>query len=159
MLSRRTSFLLVLWTSGLFTLGCAVSQQAALDPWRVTVTSSGGQTGRGMGTYALGSDGVVNVTTMNGKACSFTATPEEIARVGRILGAASPEAWRESYLPEDTCCDRIEWTLTAEEGGRTFTTKWLDQPPTIPADLIALGGAVAGGGGESVRIIYGPQCQ
>lgn len=158
MLSRRTSFLF-LWIAASLTLGCAASQSAPVEPWRVTVTSSGGLAGRGMGTYSLGSDGVVKVTTMAGKACSFTATPEEIARVGNVLGAAKPEGWRESYLPENTCCDRIEWTLTAEEGERTFTTTWLDQPPPIPADLAALGDAIVGGTAGSVRLTYEPRCR
>jgi hypothetical protein len=154
MLSYRMPFLLLLSMTA-----CAASQSAPVEPWRVTVTSSGGLTGRGAGTYSIGSDGVMKVTTVVGKTCSFTATAEEIARVGKLLGAATPERWRESYLPEDTCCDRIEWTLTAEEGDRTFTTKWLDQAPPMPADLTALGGAIAGGGAQSLRLVYEPRCR
>jgi hypothetical protein len=153
MLSYRLAFLL-----GFLTAGCAASQSTPVEPWRISVTSSGGFAGRGMGSYSIGSDGVVSVTTMAQKTCTFTATPEELARFRKLLGAAKAEQWQESYVPKDTCCDRIEWTLTVQEGERTVTTKWLDQPEPRPPDLGALADAMAGGP-QSLRVVYEPRCR
>jgi hypothetical protein len=122
------------------------------------VTSGGGLAGHGMGSYSIGSDGIVSVTNMAGKTCTFTARPEEVARVGKLVGVAEATRWREAYLPEDTCCDRIEWTLSFEEGARTVATKWLDRQGPLPADLTALADALAGGT-ESVRNVYEPRCR
>ena len=158
MLSTRTPFLLSIVALAALGISCAASQSAPAEPWRVSVTSSGGLAGHGMGNYSIGSDGVVSVTNMAGKTCTFTATTAEVAHVGKLVGGADAARWRESYMPEDTCCDRIEWTLRVEEGSRTTTTKWLDREGPLPADLTALADALAGGT-ESVRTVYEPRCR
>ena len=158
MLSTRTPFLLLILTVTILGAACGTSPTDPAGPWRVSVTSSGGLAGHGMGNYSIGSDGAVRVTNMAGKTCTFTATPSEVARIGQLVSAAEASRWRESYLPADTCCDRIEWTLSVEGGGRTVATKWLDREGPLPADLTALADALAGGT-ESVRTAYEPRCR
>lgn len=127
-------------------------------PWRVEVATSGGIAGRGVGTYALDSDGAVTVVSMNGKRCEFRATDEELERVSAILGAAKPDGWQDSYIPAERCCDRIEYTMTLEQRGGARTIRWIDDPLPMPEDLLALTGAMVGGA-ESLRVRYGGQCR
>jgi hypothetical protein len=158
MLSTRTPFLLLIVAVAVLGAACGTSPTAPAEPWRVSVTSSGGLAGHGMGSYSIGSDGVVRVTNMTGKTCTFTATPAEVARIGQLVSASEASRWRQSYLPEDTCCDRIEWTLSVDGGGRTVSTKWLDREGPLPADLTALADALAGGT-ASLRTTYEPRCR
>jgi hypothetical protein len=158
MLSSRTPLLLLIVAVTVLGAACGTSPTDPASPWRVSVTSSGGLAGHGMGNYSIGSDGVVRVTNMTGKTCTFTATPAEVEGIGKLVSASQASRWRQSYLPEDTCCDRIEWTLSVEHGGRTATTKWLDREGPLPADLTALADALAGGTG-SLRTVYEPRCR
>jgi hypothetical protein len=138
---------------------CAASHSRPMTPWRVEIATSGGLAGRGVGTFAIASDGTVSVRTMTGKSCSYRATEEEIQRFEELLTAATPEKWSASYAPENRCCDRIEYTLTFDEADRRFTTEWIDGPLPMPEDLVALSAAIAGGSESSLRRHYGEQCR
>lgn len=142
----------------LLMLSCAASQTKPAEPWSVGVTSSGGLAGRGAGSYAIGSDGKVSVTSMLGKSCSFTATEEELRRFSGLLANARPDRWKASYVPENPCCDRFEYELTLDEGGEKHTVKWIDDPLEMPRDLAALTNAMVGEP-PSLRVTYGQQCQ
>lgn len=131
MLSRASLFFLVF-------VACAASTPRPAEPWRVEVTTSGGFSGRGVGSYAMNDAGAIEAKSMAGKQCSFTATAEELAKIEALLAATKPEAWAAEYKPADPCCDRVEWTLTLDEAGRKVTTTWIDDPPPMPADLRAL---------------------
>jgi len=137
---------------------CSVTNSTPAAPWRVEIATDGGIAGRGIGTYAMDSDGVVSIVSMNGKRCEFRATDEELARVTSILGAAKPDAWKDSYVPAESCCDRIYYRLKIEQGGGTRTLSWIDDPLPMPEDLIALTRAIIGGP-ESLRVRYGEQCR
>jgi len=138
---------------------CAASHSKPQTPWRVEIATSGGIAGRGMGTFAIASDGTVSVKTMTGTTCSNRATDDEIARIEELLAAARPEQWSASYAPENRCCDRFEYTLTIEEADRKTTTEWIDDPLPMPADLTALADAIVGGGEASLRRKYGELCR
>lgn len=137
---------------------CAASQSTPVAPWRVEVATSGGIAGRGVGTYAIASDGTIDVVSMNGKRCSFRATAEELARIESLLAAAAPEKWSASYAPAERCCDRIQYDLSIDQGGSKRTVEWIDDPLPMPEDLVALSNAIMGGT-DSVRVRYGEQCR
>jgi len=115
--------------------GCAAMPQR---PWNVEITTSGGFTGRGNGGIRIDSDGTITVTAFGGGRCSFKATAEELKQFESVLAQARPEAWRESYAPENKCCDRIEYVLTLTIVDKKYTTSWIDAPQPMPKDLTAL---------------------
>lgn len=147
------SFLIVLLLAG------CVSQAAPKRPWRIELTSSGGFAGRGAGDYAIDSDGKVTARLFSGKACSYTAGPDDLRRIEALLAKARPREWKESYVPENRCCDRIEYTLTYDEAGTKTTTTWIDDPLPMPADLVALSNAIVGGDATSVRMQATERCK
>lgn len=143
----------------LLLMSCAASQTSQpASPWRIEVTTSGGITGRGNGSWAISSDGKVAITSFGGKSCSFEATAEERARFEKLLGDAQPDTWKESYAPDDRCCDRIEYVMTVDEGGVQRKTSWIDDPAPMPRDLAALVAAMSGVA-PSLRTEYGEKCR
>jgi hypothetical protein len=152
---KLSAILLILMTLG----SCAASQASApATPWAISLTSSGGLAGRGNGSYAIDSTGKIAVTTMASRSCSFQATDEELRRFSDLLAAAKPEKWKASYIPEDRCCDRFEYSLTVDVAGTITKTEWIDNPLPMPKDLAAISDALVGGA-SSLRVIYGPQCR
>src|SRR6185295_17481984 len=102
---------------------CTAARSAPPKPWRLEVATSGGITGRGNGTYAINSDGKVSASFLNGTSCSFQASADDLKRIESLLAAATPGNWKAQYLPENTCCDRIEYALTLDEAGTVTKTK------------------------------------
>ncbi len=143
----------------LLLMSCAASQSSQPgSPWRIGVTTSGGITGRGNGSWAISSDGKVAVTSFSEKSCTFDATAEERARFEKLLGDAQPDTWKESYAPEDRCCDRIEYVMTVSVAGVERKTSWIDDPAPMPRDLAALVNAISGVA-PSLRTEYGERCR
>jgi hypothetical protein len=140
-------------------VACAASSRTApSEPWRFEVTSSGGITGRGAGSYSIASDGTIEVTSPANTACRFEATDEEKSRFRTLLANARPEQWKASYVPENPCCDRFEYELTVVEAGKERKVKWIDDPLPMPADLAAITAAMVGPD-PSLRATYGGQCR
>ncbi|HVE71500.1 MAG TPA: hypothetical protein VNI54_09050 [Thermoanaerobaculia bacterium] len=137
---------------------CSGFRSAPERPWRIEVSTTGGLTGRGIGGFAVDSDRKVEVRRMNGEVCRYTMTGEELAHIERLLAEARPERWRESYLPENTCCDRIISTFTVDEAGDVVTTRWIDAPPASPKDLAALANAIVGPE-KSIRAESAERCK
>ena len=106
-------------------------------PWKLELATSGGLTGRGFGTIRMDSDGTATVGE-----CTSNITEEDLRRFDALLANAKPDAWRGSYVPENKCCDRFEYALTLEAGGKTSKTAWIDDPLPMPADLTAIGEAL-----------------
>jgi len=148
-----------LFLAVLLLAGCAASHAAPKRPWRVEVTTSGGFAGRGAGDYAIDSDGKVAARLFNGSACTYTASADDLRRVEELLAKARPREWKESYVPENPCCDRIEYTLTFDEAGTKTTTKWIDDPLPMPEDLVAVSNAIVGGEATSVRMRATERCK
>ena len=140
----------------LLLVACAASQSTAVKPWRIDVTTSGGITGRGNGGWGIDSDGKISVTTIGGRTCTFDATPAERERFDAILANARPNSWKDSYVPEDNCCDRIEYRLTVVRAGEERKIVWIDDPLPMPKDLQAIADALTGPG--SLRAEYGGRC-
>jgi hypothetical protein len=147
-----------IFLSLMIVVACTAARSAQERPWRIEVTTSGGLAGRGIGTFAIDSDGKIAIRRMNGEPCSYDASKEELARIERLLGDATPDRWRESYLPENTCCDRIEYAMTIDEAGEIASTRWLDAPPPMPQDLTALANAIVGGE-KSIRAESAERCR
>ncbi|HEX2060401.1 MAG TPA: hypothetical protein VHK90_06645 [Thermoanaerobaculia bacterium] len=137
---------------------CAASHSRPKTPWRLELVSSGGFAGRGNGNYAIDSDANIRYETMQGKQCTFEATDAELARFTELLGNAKPETWKESYVPENSCCDRFEYELTVDEAGTKRTVRWIDDPLPMPPDLDAIADAIVGGA-DSIRVRYSERCR
>ena len=127
-------------------------------PWRIEVSTSGGLTGRGVGGFTVDSDRKVEIRRMNGEVCRYTMTEQERAHIERVFAEAKPDRWRDSYLPKDTCCDRVISTFTVDEAGKVVTTKWIDGPPAAPEDLAALANAIIGRE-KSIRAESAERCK
>lgn len=142
----------------LFVTACAAARSRPERPWSIEVSTSGGFSGRGIGRYAVDSDGRVRVTKMNGDDCSFELTNEELGDLETLLAKATPRKWRDSYVGQNTCCDRIIYSLTLDEAGDVTKTRWIDAPPPMPADLAALANAIVGGE-DSIRADSAERCK
>jgi hypothetical protein len=94
---------------------------------------------------------------MIGKSCTFRATAEEMRRFRELVANARPDAWEESYVPKDPCCDRFEYRLTLDVAGEKHSTKWMDDPLPMPEDLAALTSAMVGAP-PSLRVTYSGKC-
>lgn len=122
-------------------VGCAAQPSmtsSATQPWRVELNSSGGLAGRGNGSFVVSSDGSVRVTTMERKSCTFRATDAELHKLAEVIQRSRPSAWKASYVPKETCCDRFEWNLALTVGEAETKTSWIDDPLPMPADLEAV---------------------
>ncbi|MGZ5443966.1 MAG: hypothetical protein ACXW5U_18045 [Thermoanaerobaculia bacterium] len=139
--------------------GCTATHAAPKRPWRVEVATDGGFVGRGIGTYALDSDATATARLMNGKGCTFTLSADELERFESILAKARPGRWKESYVPENTCCDRILYKLTWDEADDKRSTRWIDAPLPMPDDLVALSNAIVGGDATSIRMLAAERCK
>lgn len=140
-------------------VSCAASQPgSAAAPWKLSLTSEGGLAGRGNGSYRIDSDGSIEVTTAMGKSCSYRASSEELQRFQSLIDAATPERWSAAYIPEDSCCDRFQYALTATIGEKETKTSWIDDPLPMPADLVAIADALITTE-QSLRVKYGLQCR
>lgn len=118
---------------------CAGSATTQADaPWRLELTSSGGITGRGLGALTIDSKGAVVLKTVRGKTCELRESDDALRRLAAEVQAATPERWAESYVPENNCCDRVEWTLVFERGATKRETRWIDDPKPMPRDLAAI---------------------
>jgi hypothetical protein len=142
----------------LLLISCAASQSKPATPWRIEVATTGGITGRGNGSWSIGSDGRVAVTNIAGKSCTFEASAEERARFETLLANARPDTWAAEYVPENPCCDRIGYTMTVDEAGVQRKVEWIDDPEPMPKDLVALVQAMSGVA-PSVRTEYGERCR
>lgn len=137
---------------------CAASQSKPKTPWRLELVTSGGIAGRGNGNYVIDSEGNIAITSMSGTVCKFTATGDELARFNALLAAATPNAWKESYMPENPCCDRFQYDLTLEQAGAKHVTTWVDDPAPMPKDLADIANALTGGT-DSLRVRYQERCR
>jgi hypothetical protein len=137
---------------------CAAGRPPLKKPWRVEVQSSGGLAGRGMGTYAINSDGKLDATLPNGRPCSATIESGRLRELEKVLGETQPAAWKDSYVPENSCCDRFEYSLTFDEAGKETRTRWIDDPSPMPPDLEALTQAIIHGP-RSIRVQAAELCR
>jgi len=132
----------------MLTVACAAAPAKVTRPWRVEFLTDGGITGRGLGNVTLSSDGKLEVTTISRKTCAFEVTPEELVEIERLLADTQSDKWG-SYVPENRCCDRVEYTLTY----RNDTAVWIDAGLPLPEDVLKLSEAMA-----ALRHTYTAEC-
>jgi hypothetical protein len=137
---------------------CAAAPSKPKTPWRLELITSGGIAGKGNGNYAVDSEGNITITTMSRNVCTFKASEDELARFNDLLASAHPEQWKESYLPENPCCDRFQYDLTLDRDGAKHATTWVDDPAPMPKDLAAIADALTGGT-DSLRVRYQDRCR
>jgi hypothetical protein len=103
--------------------------------WTVTIDTSGGITGRGLGRVEAHSDGSVSATSIPSKSAETKLTAEELQTLDRLVRAADPKHWQVS--PEQRGADYIIYTIRLErEGEMSHTLTWSDgTPPPIPHDV------------------------
>jgi hypothetical protein len=116
--------------------GCALTP--VKRPWKLELTTGGGFTGQGLGSITLDSGGAIHVKTPFRGECDSRATATELASYEALLAKARPKTWRESYMPENRCCDRVDFHLTLTIVDRSWKTEWMPPEP-MPKDLTALG--------------------
>lgn len=116
--------------------GCALTP--VKEPWKLELTTSGGFTGRGSGAITIDSAGAIHVQPAFGEGCDARATADELARFGTLVAKARPRKWRDSYMPENRCCDRVDFHLSLRIKDEQWTTQWMPPEP-MPKDLSAIG--------------------
>jgi hypothetical protein len=130
----------------------------ASKPWRIELTTAGGIAGKGTGALTASSTQDLTLTSMTGKRCEFTLTDTETGTISTILEDAAPSAWSQSYVPEDPCCDRIEYEMTISIGGEIHSVVWIDDPLPMPEDLRKLVNAITAGP-DNLRAKYAERCR
>ena len=129
-------------------VACAASPVKVTRPWRVEFLTQGGITGRGVGNMTLTSDGKLELTTISRKDCTYAITSEELDGIEQLLANARSERWG-SYVPENTCCDRVEYTLSYGK----HTAVWIDAGLPLPEDVLKLSEGLA-----ALRNRYTTEC-
>lgn len=137
---------------------CAAAPAALKSPWSVEVETSGGLAGRGLGSFTVHSDGMVDVVKTDSTKCHFQLTPAELAHIESLLAATKRSEWKSSYAPENQCCDRISYVLTVDEAGSKTQTSWITEPLPMPQDLVALANAIVDSE-RSVRSMVEERCK
>ena len=131
MAARRTlGFLLLVIGSGATTSVHAQQDPAAASgAWVLTVVSTGGLAGGGLGTFTLTSEGTV---ACRPAACVTPLSAVQLQKITTALGAIASEDWspqkRRRLLGAGTCidCGRTTVTLRRREAQdvRTYDTSW-----------------------------------
>ena len=67
-------------------------------------------------------------------------TPEQLTTAQMVeltsaIRAANFMALEDSYVPQDTCCDRYTYEITVTVGSQSKTVSTIDASPTAPAEL------------------------
>ena len=89
-----------------------------MSDWRIEITTTGGFTGRGIGTMSASSK-------------------EASGDLNEAVEQAQPTTWQRDYSPGDGHPDEIRYTLTLTIAGRTHTTSWRDTSE-LPSDLVKI---------------------
>jgi hypothetical protein len=76
--------------------------------------------------------------TGRGAGADRQLTPDQMAQLLRAIRTAEMTSLDESYIPQNTCCDRFTHVLTMTLDGQTKTVRTLDGTPDEPAVLTDL---------------------
>lgn len=120
--------------------GCALTP--VKRPWKLELMTSGGFTGRGLGSIMIDSAGPIELKMAHGRTCTLDATEDELKHYDALLAHSEPRAWRDSYSPENKCCDRIQHHLRLSTEKKHYETEWISAPLPMPEDLVAISDAL-----------------
>jgi hypothetical protein len=123
-------------TPGPSPLASPLEEQAASSEISVRYHRSGGFSGTD-DTWTIAADGSV---LHQGQT---PGTPEQLAaaqtaELAAAIRAADFMSLEDSYVPQDTCCDRYLHEITVTIGGHSKTVRTIDASPTAPAGLTSL---------------------
>ena len=62
-------------------------------------------------------------------------SPAQMAELTAAIRAANFMSLEDSYVPQNTCCDRYMYEITVTLGGQSKTVSTIDASPTAPAEL------------------------
>ncbi len=65
-------------------------------------------------------------------------TAAQMAELTAAIRAANFMSLEDSYVPQNTCCDRYLYEITLTIGGHSKTVRTIDASPTAPAELTRL---------------------
>lgn len=113
-----------------------LASQAASQEISVTYHRSGGFAGTD-DTWIISADGTVSHQGQT------PGTPEQLtaaqmAELTAAIRAANFMSLEDSYVPQDSCCDRYLYDITLTIDGHAKTVHTIDASPTAPAELTSL---------------------
>lgn len=79
-------------------------------------------------TFTFYADG--RIVSSDGR--EWQVAPEEIEKLVNDVMALGFAEFEASYIPEDTCCDRVTHTLTVRQGDQVYTVTVLDEADAPP---------------------------
>jgi hypothetical protein len=85
-------------------------------------------------TWVISADGTVSQQGTTAEAPT-QLTEAQMAELTSALRAANFMSLEESYVSENTCCDRYLYEITVTMGGQSKTVRTIDASPTAPAEL------------------------
>ena len=117
-------------------LASTLEGQGAAQQISVTYHRSGGFAGTD-DTWTISADGAVS---HQGPATGTPQqlTPVQMTELAAAIRAANFMSLEDSYVPQDTCCDRRLYEITVTIGGHSKTVRTIDGAPTAPAELTSL---------------------
>ena len=123
-------------TRGPSPLASPLEGQAASQEISVSYHRSGGFAGTD-DTWTIAADGTVSHQGQT------SGTPQQLAaahmaELTAAIRAANFMLLDDSYVPQDTCCDRYLYEITVTVGGHSKTVHTIDASPTAPAELTSL---------------------
>jgi hypothetical protein len=123
-------------TRGPSPLASPLKGQGTAQEITVSYHRSGGFAGTD-DTWTITADGAVS---HQGPAAG---TPQQLttahmAELTAAIYAANFLTLEDSYVPQDTCCDRYQYEITVMIGGHSKTVRTIDASPTAPAELTQL---------------------
>ncbi len=123
-------------TLGPSPLASTLEGGAAAQQISVTYHRSGGLAGRD-DTWTISADGTVSHQGQT-TGTPQQLTPAQMAELAAAIRAANFMSLEDSYVPQDTCCDRYQYEITVTIGGHPKTVRTIDASPTAPAELTGL---------------------
>jgi len=106
----------------------------AVSEISITYQRSGGLVGA-HDTWLIDPQGKVSSP---GSGAAAQLTSAQMAELIAAIRLANFMTLQDSYLPQDTCCDRYEYIVTITVNGQSKTVRTIDASPTAPPALTHL---------------------
>lgn len=114
---------------------CAPTTMGPQTPW-IVFHRSGGIAGFDE-TWSIFANGRVEHRG-SGVGRSVFLRDDQVRELSKVVRAANFEALADSYVPEESCCDRFFYEITVMLDGRSKTVNTLDAAPDEPPALTRL---------------------
>ncbi len=86
-------------------------------------------------TMVIHNDGKVEIKGRNRPQGALQADTQQVAELVRVFEQENFFALQSSYLPQNTCCDRMIYTITYYRDGQSKSVITIDANPNEPAAL------------------------